>query len=475
MSNKGVEYRFYKGSGVSGDIFIYNTQGQLMAKYRISGRKLKLNYVPIYEGTRRLGILEPDSVQWIAKRKCYVKNPITGQVMEVPCGGWDPTDDIGGSMFRAGLKSRTIYYRANRKYELTDHLSNVRVVIRDQRMPVPDSSNQNVVAYYKPLIESIHDYYPFGWEKTLTQDPYPFTYQGQLLDIETGWQYYRYRNYDPLIARFYQVEPLIDKYPWLGYVFDENKVTYGVELEGLEVTPAQPAQETVNNQGVPVQNTAAVDNMSVINENSVAHILVRFSPEVLKAAMDKSGRIDFAKASVLQDIWDRLEEIFRMPRSNDGMYAEEEWQEGGIMFTSNNSQWGETRRARNPDKALENIDDLLAAIDVAVKSGSVEPGDIKNLLDAFEIGHNVSDQVRQQYEEIMSMVKEKVNERLNELEEEMKARERAINVYCTLCGGVFKIDTVTKINFGEASDNAKATDTVEGHTQFKRASSNGQE
>jgi len=84
-------------------------------------------------------------------------------------------------------------------------------------------------------IGSIHDYYPFGWEKQLTTvNAYPFNYQGQLFDRELGWQYYRYRNYDPMIARFYQVEPLVDKYPWLGYVFSENKVVYGVEIEGLE-------------------------------------------------------------------------------------------------------------------------------------------------------------------------------------------------------------------------------------------------
>ena len=82
--------------------------------------------------------------------------------------------------------------------------------------------------------------YPFGWMKPLAVGSYPFTYQGQLLDREVGWQYYRYRNYDPVVGRFLQVEPLVDSFPWLGYVFCENWVINSVELEGLERSPARP-------------------------------------------------------------------------------------------------------------------------------------------------------------------------------------------------------------------------------------------
>ena len=144
------------------------------------------------------------------------------------------------------------------------------------------------------------------------------------------------------------------------------------------------------------------------------------------------------------------------------------------MFTSSKGQWGETRRAKNPDKDLVNIDDVLAVIDAAVKAGTVKPGDIKNLVDAFEIGHNAREAI-EDLGESLKLLKEQINEHLDKLEAEMKARERAVNVYCTLCGGIFTVDTVTKISFGEAPDNAKATDTVEGHTQFKQASDDGEE
>ena len=130
-------------------------------------------------------------------------------------------------------RSRHIYLSSQRKYGLTDHLEDTRVVIANKKVSVVYSSGQ-VVAYYKPKVVGIYDYYPFGWMKPLAVDPYPFTYQGQMLDREMGWQYYRYRNYDPVVGRFWQVEPLVDSFPWLGYVFSSNRVVIGVEREGLE-------------------------------------------------------------------------------------------------------------------------------------------------------------------------------------------------------------------------------------------------
>jgi len=219
-------YRFFSGSSnQDGDVFLYSSQGQLVAKYSISGNTLKLNYLPIYEGSRRIGIVEPSGVSWLDCPELM----LCGLVAIDPCMLM-----VEGQPKPPCRKDSSL--KADRKYELVDHLGNIRVVIANQRIPV-DTNGDSLVDYYKPLVKSIHDYYPFGWEKQLTTvEPYPFTYQGQLFDRDLGWQYYRYRNYDPMIARFYQVEPLIDSFPqWGGYVFGHNSIIYGIEIEGLEL------------------------------------------------------------------------------------------------------------------------------------------------------------------------------------------------------------------------------------------------
>jgi RHS repeat-associated protein len=67
-------------------------------------------------------------------------------------------------------------------------------------------------------------------------------FQGQELDDDLGVNYYgfKWRNHDPQIGRFIQVDPLSDKYVHNStYAFSENKVTAHIELEGLEALSIQ--------------------------------------------------------------------------------------------------------------------------------------------------------------------------------------------------------------------------------------------
>ena len=65
-------------------------------------------------------------------------------------------------------------------------------------------------------------------------------FQGQPLDDELGlnWYGFKYRNHDPQIGRFIEVDPLASDYTHNSpYAFSENHVTAHVELEGLEKSP----------------------------------------------------------------------------------------------------------------------------------------------------------------------------------------------------------------------------------------------
>lgn len=85
------------------------------------------------------------------------------------------------------------------------------------------------------------DYYPFG----LTFNSYQrensvdqkFKFQGQehIDDLNLGWDSFKWRNHQPEIGRFFNIDPLADKYVYNSpYAFSENQVVAHRELEGLE-------------------------------------------------------------------------------------------------------------------------------------------------------------------------------------------------------------------------------------------------
>lgn len=84
-------------------------------------------------------------------------------------------------------------------------------------------------------------------------------FQGQehVDDLNLGWVSFKWRNHDPAIGRFFNVDPLAEKYVYNSpYAFSENKVTSHIELEGLE---AVAARSGVQNLVIVVQGYTGVD------------------------------------------------------------------------------------------------------------------------------------------------------------------------------------------------------------------------
>lgn len=91
-----------------------------------------------------------------------------------------------------------------------------------------------------PVIES-SDYYPFGLtfnnyrrENSLSNQ---VKFQGQEHqdELDLGWDAFKWRNHQPEIGRFFNVDPISEKYFYNSpYAFSENKVVAHRELEGLE-------------------------------------------------------------------------------------------------------------------------------------------------------------------------------------------------------------------------------------------------
>jgi RHS repeat-associated protein len=91
-----------------------------------------------------------------------------------------------------------------------------------------------------PVIQA-DNYYPFGLtfnsfqRSTAKENKWKFQGQEHIDDLDLGWVQFKWRNHDPAIGRFFNVDPLAESYVYNSpYAFSENHVTSHVELEGLE-------------------------------------------------------------------------------------------------------------------------------------------------------------------------------------------------------------------------------------------------
>lgn len=122
------------------------------------------------------------------------------------------------------------------RYELKDHLGNVRVVVNDRKDL--DTETNTLTAH----VEAYNNYYPYGMlqpNRHGNSGNYRYGFQGQENDNELKGEgnsvNYKYRMHDPRVGRFFAVDPLANKYAWNSpYAFSANRVVDSRELERLE-------------------------------------------------------------------------------------------------------------------------------------------------------------------------------------------------------------------------------------------------
>lgn len=120
------------------------------------------------------------------------------------------------------------YQKKQYIYQYKDQVGNIRLSYAKN----PDTNEIDVL--------DRNDYYPFGMnfvqgsEFSVVSSPLNYKFQEQELQ-ETGWYSFKWRNYDPTIGRFFNVDPLSEKYAYQShYNFSENRVVNSREIEGLE-------------------------------------------------------------------------------------------------------------------------------------------------------------------------------------------------------------------------------------------------
>jgi RHS repeat-associated protein len=169
--------------------YVRDASGNVMAVYKTSGTtNLTLEEQHIY-GSSRLGIFKKD-------------------------------------------KTRKATTRAlgERRYELTDHLGNVRVVLSDYKKA-------------ESIVISATDYYPFGMVARTYTSPeeyrYGFNGKEKEKDIAEGAYAFEYRIHDPRLGRFLSVDPWCYKYSYQSpYVFAHNTPVSLIDYLGLGDPPS---------------------------------------------------------------------------------------------------------------------------------------------------------------------------------------------------------------------------------------------
>ncbi|MFY7815774.1 MAG: RHS repeat-associated core domain-containing protein, partial [Chryseobacterium taeanense] len=110
-------------------------------------------------------------------------------------------------------------------YNYADHLGNTRLSYFNNGSSVEVLEENN--------------YYPFGlkhegYNALAGNSAYQYKFQGQELQ-ETGWYSFKWRNYMPDVGRFFNIDPLAEKYEdYTPYQFSSNQPVHGREIEGLE-------------------------------------------------------------------------------------------------------------------------------------------------------------------------------------------------------------------------------------------------
>jgi RHS repeat-associated protein len=181
------------------------------------------------------------------------------------------------------LGARTL---GEKKYELSNHLGNVMVVITDNVGMKADSVWATVL--------STQDFYPFGLPmqgRTMNADSVRYGFNNQEKDNEIageGNHYeFKYREYDPRIGRFWSVDPMFKTFPWNSvYAFAENRPIDGIDLEGKEWDKATDKQ---GNTKVSVNTELSIDKDLGLSHDRIGAYMNAIKSQLNSTLQSSSG------------------------------------------------------------------------------------------------------------------------------------------------------------------------------------------
>ena len=180
----------------------YNASG-LVTLVKYNGKdKVRFYYNDKNFRTKKVSYKNDGST--VEKTTIYVRD-VAGQVLAIYENGVQKEVPIYG-VSRLGVYNKT---DQSSVYQLTDHLGNVRAVIK-----------KGVTGHAIAVVNSATDYYPFGMpmpKRRWGANGYRYAYQGQEIDPETGKEAFQLRLWDGRIGRWLTTDPKGEfSSPYLG-------------------------------------------------------------------------------------------------------------------------------------------------------------------------------------------------------------------------------------------------------------------
>lgn len=148
---------------------------------------------------------------------------------------------------------------------------------------------------------------------------YQYKFQKQELQDELGlnWYSFKWRNYDPAIGRFMNIDPLSEKYAYQShYNFSENRVIDGFELEGLEVVLINPTKSASTAQQKAADKRIAEGAKKIPNSSTMITVTGHGSPKGM--TNDVRGE-KITNAGQLNAVLNRNSDDWKNKESGEGM------------------------------------------------------------------------------------------------------------------------------------------------------------
>lgn len=167
------------------------------------------------------------------------------------------------------------------------------------------------------------DYYPFGLtfnsysRENSVENKIKFQGQEHVDDLGLNWDSFKWRNHQPDIGRFFNVDPLAEKYVYNSpYAFSENRVINAVELEGLEAVLINPDKSGSTEEQRKSDKRISDGARNTPNSSNVVTLTAHGNPAFIQN--DKDGtRIKTGKQ--LDAVLNKTSPQWKNRKSNEGM------------------------------------------------------------------------------------------------------------------------------------------------------------